>query len=104
MTTLKLEKLPDRKPVKYSIAVSPELSRALTDYAEIYRRLHGQKESVEDLIPFMLARFIKTDAGFKRARKDLLTASEIGKAEPSRPRAGTPLSGTTDPRAKGDPK
>ena len=56
MTTLRLDKLPDRTPVKYSITVTPDLSHALRDYAEIYRRVHGQKESVEDLIPFMLCK------------------------------------------------
>ncbi len=69
--TLKLDKLPDREAVKISFAASPELKSALNDYAEIYRRAYGQKESVADLIPFMLEAFMNADPGFKRARKEL---------------------------------
>lgn len=99
MTTLRLDKLPDRTPVKYSITVTPDLSHALRDYAEIYRRVHGQKESVEDLIPFMLARFIEADAGFRKARRDLPAAGGAGTPGPSA-RPSMP----THPKAKGELK
>lgn len=69
--TLKLDKLPDREAVKVTFTASAELKAALNDYAEIYRRAYGQKESVADLIPFMLEAFINADPGFKRARKEL---------------------------------
>ena len=69
--TLKLDKLPDREAVKITFTASPELKAALNDYAEIYRRAYGQKESVIDLIPFMLEAFMSADPGFKRARKQL---------------------------------
>lgn len=72
--TLKIGKLPDREAVKISFTASPELKAALNDYAEIYRRAYGQKESVADLIPFMLDAFIGSDPGFKRARKELADA------------------------------
>lgn len=72
MPDLKLDKLPDRTPVKITITVSPDLSRALTDYAEIYRSVYGQREKVEELIPFMLEKFLDGDSSFKKARKDLL--------------------------------
>ena len=71
MAGLKLDKLPDRAPVKIAVTVSPELNDALKDYAEIYRRNYGQKESVAELIPFMLEAFINADAGFRKARKEL---------------------------------
>ncbi|WP_417319699.1 DUF2274 domain-containing protein [Erythrobacter aureus] len=69
--TLKLSQLPERSPSKMTITVSPELKAALDDYAEIYRRTYGQKETVAELIPFMLENFVTTDVGFKRARKEL---------------------------------
>lgn len=69
--TLKLDKLPDREAVKITFTASPELKAALNDYAEIYRRAYGQKESVADLIPFMLEAFMNVDPGFKRARRQL---------------------------------
>ncbi len=71
MAGLRLDRLPDRSPVKIAITVTPELNDALKDYAEIYRRSYGQKESVAELIPFMLEAFINADAGFRKARKEL---------------------------------
>ncbi|MDG1825655.1 MAG: DUF2274 domain-containing protein, partial [Henriciella sp.] len=34
--SLRLDKLPDRTPVRMSIAVDPDLAAALADYSEIY--------------------------------------------------------------------
>ena len=69
--TLKLDRLPDRESVKITFTADADLKAALNDYAEIYRRAYGQKESVADLIPFMLDAFMNADPGFKRARKEL---------------------------------
>ena len=69
--TLKLDKLPDREAVKITFTADADLKSALNDYAEIYRRTYGNKESVADLIPFMLDAFINADPGFKRARREL---------------------------------
>ena len=69
--TLKLDKLPDREAVKITFTADADLKSALNDYAEIYSRAYGKKESVADLIPFMLEAFINADPGFKRARKEL---------------------------------
>lgn len=70
--SLRLSKLPDRTPVKISITVSPELNTALRDYCEVYRRVYpGQKESVADLIPYMLDAFIQSDRGFAKARREM---------------------------------
>jgi hypothetical protein len=71
MANLKLDRLPDRTPVKIAITVSPELNDALKDYAELYRRSYGQKETVAELIPYMLKAFVNADAGFRKARKEL---------------------------------
>lgn len=73
--TLRLDKLPDREAAKITFTASPELKAALNDYAEIYRRTYGQKESVAELIPFMLESFMNADPGFKRARKQLEDAA-----------------------------
>ncbi|MEM9573267.1 MAG: DUF2274 domain-containing protein [Pseudomonadota bacterium] len=74
--SLRLGKLPDRTPVKLTIAVDPELHAALTDYAAIYEQSYGAKERVEDLAPFMLDGFLNGDAAFKRARKQLHTTEK----------------------------
>lgn len=72
--TLKLDKLPDRESAKITFTADADLKAALSDYAEIYCRAYGQKESVADLIPFMLEAFINADPGFKRARRELENA------------------------------
>lgn len=69
--SLKLNKLPNRETAKISFTASAELKSALQDYTEIYRQTYGGKETVADLIPFILDSFISTDHGFKRARKQL---------------------------------
>jgi hypothetical protein len=66
---LKLSKLPDRTPVKLAISITPELKRALDDYADAYKAAYGQEESVADLIPFMLAGFLESDREFARHRR-----------------------------------
>lgn len=69
--TLRLDKLPDRTPVRMSIAVDPDLAAALADYSEIYRQTYGAEEKPEALVPAMLQQFLGSDAGFKRARRAL---------------------------------
>jgi hypothetical protein len=69
--TLRLERLPDRTPVRMSLSVDPDLASALSDYAEIYRQTYGQEEKPEALIPAMIESFLASDAGFKRARRAL---------------------------------
>jgi len=69
--SLRLGKLPNRTPVKLTIAVDPDLHAALTDYAEIYAQTYSAPERIETLAPFMLEGFLNGDAAFKRARKQL---------------------------------
>lgn len=69
--SLRLEPLPDRTPVRMTIALDPDLALALTDYAQIYHATYGQAVKPEALIPAMLDRFLGSDAGFRRARKAL---------------------------------
>ena len=67
--TLKLSKLPKRTPIKINIVLNAETHAAMVDYARIYEETYGSKESVEELIPYMIAGFLDNDHGFKRARK-----------------------------------
>jgi hypothetical protein len=69
MPELKLAKLPDRMPVKMTITVQADLAQALREYAAVYRATYGEAESVEELVPFMLASFLESDRGFAKARK-----------------------------------
>jgi hypothetical protein len=69
--TLRLDRLPDRTPVRMSLSVDPDLASALSDYAEIYRQTYGAEEKPEALIPAMIESFLASDAGFKRARRAL---------------------------------
>jgi hypothetical protein len=69
MTDLKLPKIPDRMPVKLTIAITPDLNLALADYTELYRETYGQSEQVSDLIPFMVRAFLESDRAFLKARQ-----------------------------------
>jgi len=69
MAELKLGKLPDRTLVKLTINVSPDLHRLLAEYADAYETVYGQRESVADLVPFMLTSFLQSDRAFARARQ-----------------------------------
>jgi len=68
---LKLGQLPDRVPVKITMTVSPELKKALDDYAAIYASTYGENETVSELIPYMLDAFLAGDGKFREARKTL---------------------------------
>ncbi|NRA88219.1 MAG: DUF2274 domain-containing protein [Rhizobiales bacterium] len=67
--TLKLSKLPKRTPIKINIVLNPETHEAMVDYVHIYEETYGSKESIEELIPFMIAHFLENDHVFKRTRK-----------------------------------
>ncbi|MEP7007329.1 MAG: DUF2274 domain-containing protein [Sphingomonas bacterium] len=65
MVELKLARLPDRTPIKLTIAVLPELHQALGDYATLYAEAYGREEPVSELIPAMLASFLESDRAFR---------------------------------------
>ncbi len=69
MPELKLSKLPDRVPVKLTVSVSPELNRRLQSYAGLYKQTYGEEESISELVPFMLERFLDGDRTFAKATK-----------------------------------
>lgn len=62
------ERLVDRTAVKLTIAVTPDLHRALSDYAALYAQTCGTDEPVTELIPPMLAAFLDSDRNFARNR------------------------------------
>ena len=72
---LKLSKLPKRTPVKINIVLNPETHEAMVDYAQIYEEAYGSKESIEELIPFMIASYLDSDHAFKKAKKQLNKSS-----------------------------
>lgn len=69
MSGLRLNKLPDRTPIKMTINVSPDLHQVLADYAVMYRETYGEAEPVVELIPAMLAAFLASDRAFVRRGK-----------------------------------
>lgn len=70
MAKLKLEALPDDKPVKVSLDLPAAVHRDLLAYAEILARESGQPiKDPAKLIAPMLARFMATDRAFARSRK-----------------------------------
>ena len=68
---IKLDKLPNMKPVKHTITVMPELEADLQAYAKVYEKAYGEKVDISALIPSMLASFLAGDAGFKKAKREL---------------------------------
>lgn len=69
--TLKIGPLPDRTPVKLSLSIDPALRADLEDYAAVYAAAFGERPGIEALVPVMLEAFLASDAGFKRARRQL---------------------------------
>ena len=67
MPTLKLAKLPDRRSVKVTVTLSPDLDKALKAYANVYRESYGDEEEVSTLIPYMLEQFLASDKAFARS-------------------------------------
>jgi hypothetical protein len=73
MTKLKLGPIIDDKPVKVTIELPAPLYRDLVAYAAALGREQGQTigDPTKLIVP-MLERFIATDRGFARARRDEL--------------------------------
>ena len=68
---IKLQKLPQTKPVKHKISVMPDLEADLEAYAKVYEKAYGEKADIAALIPSMLSSFLAGDAGFKKAKREL---------------------------------
>ena len=83
MTKLKLGAIPDDKPVKLTVELPAELHRDLVAYADLLARQTGQACEPAKLIAPMLARFMATDRGFAKARKEKKQPSSRGLAPDS---------------------
>ncbi|WP_084356016.1 DUF2274 domain-containing protein [Novosphingobium lentum] len=71
MSKLKLGAVIDEKPIKVSLELPAALHRDLRQYAEILAQQEGVAVAeLEKLILAMVQRFIQTDRGFARARRD----------------------------------
>lgn len=66
---LKLSKLPKRTSAKVNIVLNPETHEAMVDYAHVYEETYSNKESIEELIPYIIANYLDNDHAFKKARK-----------------------------------
>jgi hypothetical protein len=100
MPDLKLAKLPDRTPVKITFKASPDLAQMLNDYCGVYRAVYQQPdETVEELIPFMLAAFMEADPQFKKARKQAVGTENAAETETSPARNRRKLGRTAIPAA-----
>ena len=73
---LRIGKLPDLTPVKMTISLDREVHEMLEDYAHIYGENYGEAVKPADLVPSMIAGFLATDNGFKRARKALVSTQK----------------------------
>lgn len=72
MTKLKLGPIADDRPVKVTLELPASLHRDLKIYADILGRESGQPATEPTrLIAPMLQRFIETDRGFAKARRNL---------------------------------
>lgn len=96
MTDLKLPRLPDRAHVKRTVSLPPEIDAKLCDYAAVYEAAYGQSEPVEELIPYMLERFLDADPFFKKARRTLRAADPSPAAAPAKPKK--PVAANTSPK------
>jgi len=75
MTKLKLGAIPDDKAVKLTVELPADVHRDLVAYADLLAKETGQANEPPRLIAPMLARFMATDRGFAKARKESRSAS-----------------------------
>lgn len=72
MTKLKLDALPDDKPVKVTVALPAQVHRDLVAYAKVLERQNGQTVAEPaKLITPMVERFMATDRGFAKLRREV---------------------------------
>lgn len=67
--SLKLPRLPERAPVKMTIALDPATHAMLQAYAALYRETYSSEEPLSELIPYMLKSFLESDRSFVRAHQ-----------------------------------
>lgn len=75
MSKLKLGEIRTDKPVKVTVELPGQIHRDLVVYAEILGQENGQALDPVKLIAPMLERFMKTDRGFAKLRKQPRSSS-----------------------------
>jgi len=71
MTKLKLGRLENDRPVRFTVELPASVHRDLVAYAEILSRTSGQPApTAAKLIPPMVERFMATDRAFVKVRRD----------------------------------
>lgn len=73
--SLKIGPVANRAPLKITIALAPDIHDALADYARLHAQEFGREVALAELAALMIERFLKSDAGFRRARKTLTNLS-----------------------------
>ncbi len=66
---MKLERLPDRTPVKLTASFPPRDHADLALNAELYARTYGEPVPPAELVPSIVRAFLASDRDFKRMRK-----------------------------------
>jgi hypothetical protein len=92
---IRLAKLPDRAPVKFTITLTPDLAAQLRTYADLYAEIYGVREEPSDLVPYMLDGFLKGDVEFRKAVR--------AKADSTNIRTGLVNSNPGQPRLEREP-
>lgn len=69
MAELRLKALQDERPVKLQVELPAAVHRDLTAYAEIMSGGGGEKIEPQRLVAPMLARFMASDRGFRKAKR-----------------------------------
>lgn len=85
MPKLKLGTILDDRPVKLTIELSAAVHRDLIAYTEVLSRETGQSIEPAKLIGPMLARFMSTDRGFARSRRQKSQRDQPRSTPPSNP-------------------
>ncbi|MEM7643881.1 MAG: DUF2274 domain-containing protein [Pseudomonadota bacterium] len=70
MAKLKLGPLADDKPVKLTVELPAPVHRNLVAYADLLAKETGQPVPVDKIVAPMLARFMATDRGFAKLRRE----------------------------------
>ena len=87
MPKLKLGAIPDDKPVKLTVELPAQIHRDLMAYAELLVHETGQTVEPPKLVAPMLERFMSTDRGFSRSRRErrISGRSNLPPPVPSKP-------------------
>jgi hypothetical protein len=76
MVTLKLNIVPNDKPLKVTVELPAAVHRDLVAYAELLEKQSDQRiPDPSKLIAPMVQRFMATDRGFARAKRTLLVST-----------------------------